>query len=151
MTVTVEVDTVSLSIAALSISGVTIKDIDHIPDSAKLLCPLLIPQPNDYMSNTKVASMSFGSNGSQKINLEYDLQYVYLHCESGSGVNAFAPYGSLIRKIKQILITLISNDSISGLVDLTVNSISNVGIINDPAGNSYWGVLVSLHVLEHSQ
>jgi len=34
---------------------------------------------------------------------------------------------------------------------LTVNSISNVGIINDPAGNSYWGVLVSLHVLEFSQ
>ena len=24
-------------------------------------------------------------------------------------------------------------------------------LINDPAGNSYWGVLVSLHVKEYSQ
>ena len=140
MTVTCSVNTVASSIAALSVSGVTIKDIDKIPDSAKLLCPVLIPQPNDYMSNVTVSFETFGSNGGAKLNMEYDLNYVYLHCESGSGINAFAPFSSLM-----------SNDAVTGLVDLTVNSISNVGIINDPAGNSYWGVLLSFHVLEFAQ
>ena len=151
MTVTCSVNTVASSIAALSVSGVTIKDIDKIPDSAKLLCPVLIPQPNDYMSNVTVSFETFGSNGGAKLNMEYDLNYVYLHCEAGSGVNAFAPFSSLMTKVALILETIMSNDAVTGLVDLTVNSISNVGIINDPAGNSYWGVLLSFHVLEFAQ
>jgi hypothetical protein len=151
MTVTCSVNTVASSIAALSVSGVTIKDIDKIPDSAKLLCPVLIPQPNDYMSNTLMSFESFGSNGTAKMDLEYDLNYVYLHCEAGSGVNAFAPFSSLMTKLAAILVVIFSNDAITGLVDMKLNSVSNVGIINDPAGNSYWGVLVSLHVKEYSQ
>ena len=151
MTVTCSVNTVASSIAALSVSGVTIKDIDKIPDSAKLLCPVLIPQPNDYMSNTLMSFESFGSNGTAKMDLEYDLNYVYLHCEAGSGVNAFAPFSSLMTKLAAILVVIFSNDAITGLVDMKLNSVSNVGIINDPAGNSYWGVLLSFHVLEFAQ
>lgn len=150
MTVTCNVNTIASSIAALSISGVTIKDIDEIPDAVSLLCPVLIPQPNDYMTGTKMSFESYGSNGSAAINMEYDLNYVFLFCEAG-GVNAFAPFSPLMTKLALILVTIMSNDAISGLVDLKINSVGNIGVINDPAGNGYWGVLLSFHVLEYAQ
>ena len=151
MAVTCSVNTVATSIAGLTVSGVTIKDITAIPDSAQMLCPIIIPQPNGYMSGTKVTFETFGSNTGAKLNMEYDLNYVYLHCEAGSGVNAFAPFSSLMTNLAAILVTIMSNDKINGLVDMQLGGIGDVGIINDPAGNSFWGVLFSLHCLEFSQ
>ncbi|MCR4308375.1 MAG: hypothetical protein NUV80_07540 [Candidatus Berkelbacteria bacterium] len=151
MTVTCSVNTVATSIAGLTITGVTIKDITAIPDSANMLCPILIPQPNGYMSNTSMTFETFGSNGTAKMNMEYDLNYVYLHCEAGSGVNAFAPFSSLMTNLAAILVVILSNDKVNGLVDMKLGSVGEIGIINDPAGNSYWGVLFSLHCLEYVQ
>jgi hypothetical protein len=151
MTAACHVETIATSIAGLTVSGVTLKDITSIPDSAKMLCPIIIPQPNGYMSGTKVTFKTFGSMGTAKLDMEYDLNYVYLHCEVGSGINAFAPYGSLITNLSAILVTIMCNDTIDGLVDMTLGNLGDVGIINDPVGNSYWGVLFSLHVLEFAQ
>jgi hypothetical protein len=151
MTVTCSVNTVATAISGLTVSGVTIKDITAIPDSAKMFCPVIIPQPNDYMSGTKMTFETFGSMGTAKMNMEYDLNYVYLHCEAGSGINAFAPFSDLMTKLASILVVIMSNDKVNGLVDLQLQNVGNIGIINDPAGNSYWGVLLSFHVLEFSQ
>ena len=151
MTVACAVNTVATSISGLTISGVTIKDISAIPDTAVGLCPILIPQPNGYMSGTSMSFETYGSSGTAKMNLEYDLNYVYLHCEAGSGVNAFAPYSSLMTKLAAILVVIMSNDKINGLVDMKLGAVGNVGVIADPAGNEFWGVLFSLHVLEYAQ
>ncbi len=150
MTVTCNVNTVAASIAALSISGVTIKDITAIPDSARMLCPILIPQPNGYMSNSTMTFESFGSNGAAKMNLEYDLNYVFLYSEVG-GISAFAAYSGLMTKLAAVLVSIMSNDAITGLVDMRLNSIGDIGVINDPAGNEFWGVLLSFHILEFAQ
>jgi hypothetical protein len=151
MTVTVSIATVANSIAGLSISGVNVKDIDEIPDSASMLCPVLIPQPNNFVSNTAFTFETFGSNGAAKMNLEYDLNYVFLYANAGTGVNAFAPYEGLISKLTTILVAIFSNDAITGAVDVKLGSVGDVGIITDPAGNEYWGVLFTLHVLEYVQ
>lgn len=151
MTVTCSVNTVASSIAGLTVTGVTIKDLSAIPDNAAMLCPIIIPQPNGYMSGTKVSFETFGSNTGAKLNLEYDLNYVYLHCQVGSGVNSFAPYSGLITNLAAILVTIMSNDKINGLVDMTLGGVGEVGVISDPAGNQFWGVLFNLHVLEFAQ
>lgn len=151
MAINSQIATVADSIAGLSISGVTIKDIDQIPDSAKLLCPLLIPQPNDYVTNLTYTRQSFGSMGAEKLDCTYSLNYIYLHCELGSGLGAYAPYAGIISKLELILETVMSNDTITGAVDIQVGNIGSIGVINDPAGNQYWGVIFSLNVLEHSQ
>jgi hypothetical protein len=151
MTVTCAVNTVAASIAGLTISGVTIKDITAIPDNAQMLCPILIPQPNNYMTGTAMTFESFGSNGAAKMNLEYDLNYVFLYCEVGSGINSFAPFSGLMTKLAAILVVIFSNDKISGLVDMSLNTVGNIGVITDPSGNEYWGVLFSLHCLEFAQ
>ena len=151
MTVTCSVNTVATSISNLTISGVTIKDVTAIPDNTQMLCPILIPQPNNYMTGTSMTFETFGSNGAAKMNLEYDLNYVFLFCEVGSGINAFAPFSGLMTKLAAILVVIFSSDAISGLVDMKLNTIGDIGVIADPAGNEFWGLMFSLHCQEFAQ
>lgn len=151
MTINSQLDTVATSIAGLSISGVNIRDIDNIPDSASMLTPLLIPQPNDFVTNMAATRESFGGGGTAKLNLTYTLNYVYLHAEAGSGVNTFAVYAGLIDNLILILETILANDNINGAVDMELATVGNIGIINDPADNEYWGVLFSLNITEFVQ
>ncbi len=151
MTITSAIATVADSITGLSISGVTIKDIDQIPDSATLLCPLLIPQPANFVTDLSVSFETFGSNGGAKINTNYTLNYVFLFCEIGSGLGAFAAFAGLIAKLSTILVAINSNDAITGAVDIKIGSIGNIGVITDPAGKEFWGLEFSLRVLEFSQ
>lgn len=150
MTITSAIATVADSIAGLTISGVTIKDIDQIPDTARLLCPLLIPKPDNFVTDISVTFETFGSNGGAKINTNYTLNYVFLFCEVG-GVSSFAAFGGLVTKLSAILVAINSNDTITGAVDVKINSIGNIGVITDPAGIEYWGLEFGLRVLEYSQ
>lgn len=151
MTITSTISTVADSIAGLTISGVTIKDIDQIPDSARLLCPLLIPQPDNFVTDISVSFETFGSNGGAKINTNYTLNYVFLFCEVGSGLGAFAAFSGLMTKLSAILVAIDSNDAITGAVDMKLNSIGNIGVITDPAGVEYWGLQFSIRLLEFTQ
>ena len=150
MTITSTISTVADSIAGLTISGVTIKDIDQIPDTARMLCPLLIPKPDNFVTNISVSFETFGSNGGAKINTTYTLNYVFLFCEVG-GISSFAAFAGLMTKLSAILVTINSNDTITGAVDMKINSIGNIGVITDPAGIEYWGLEFSLNILEYSQ
>ena len=151
MTITSTIATVADSIAGLTISGVTIKDIDQIPDSARMLTPLLIPQPANFVTNLGVEFVTFGSNTGAKINTNYTLNYVFLFCEVGSGLGSFAAFSGLVGKLMTILDAINSNDAITGAVDVKINTIGNIGVITDPAGNEFWGLEFSLRVLEYTQ
>jgi hypothetical protein len=151
MTVNSQIATVAAAIAGLTISGVTMRDIDEIPDSAALLCPLMLPQPDNFVTNLAYSRETFGSMGAAKMNTSYTLNYAYLHCEVGSGLNTYASYAGIISKLELILETIMSNDVINGAVDIQVESIGNIGVIPDPAGVQYWGLLFSFRVLEFTQ
>jgi hypothetical protein len=151
MTITSAFATITNSIAALSIPGVNTKDIDEIPQSANLITPVLLPQPNDFVTDFSQEFLSLGSNGTAKINFKYTLNYVFLYAEAGSGVGSLEICAGLIRTLSAILVAFASNDAISGLVDLQTSGIGNIGIIEDPSGNQYWGILLSLRVLEYAQ
>lgn len=151
MTITSTIATVTDSISNLSISGVTIKDIDQIPDIARMLTPLLIPQPNNFITDLQVSFETFGSNGGAKINTAYTLNYVFLYCEVGSGLGSFAAFSGLVGKLQDILVAINSNDAITGAVDVKISTIGNIGVITDPAGNEFWGLEFSLRVLEYTQ
>jgi hypothetical protein len=151
MTVAVNLATVADSISKLSVSGITIKDIDQIPESAEMLCPLLIPQPNGFITDIRPTFETFGSNGAAKMNLEYTLNYVFLHSQIGSGINTYASYSDLIADMVLIIVSIMSNDVITGLVDIRLQSIGNIGVIPDPADNEYWGIQFSFRVMEYVQ
>lgn len=149
MTIVSSISTVANSIAGLTISGVTIKDIDQIPDSARLLCPLLIPRPNNYLTDISVNFDTFGSNGTAQISTSYTLNYVFIFCEVG-GISSFDAFAGLVTKLSAILVAINSNDTITGAVDMKVNSVGDIGVITDPAGIEYWGLEFSMRVLEYT-
>ena len=151
MTITVAFSTVSDSIAGLTITGVTVKDIDQIPDNADLLGPILFPQPNDFITELSVERMSFGGGGTAKMDMTYTLNYVYLHCAAGGNIGAFGAYSGIITNLAVIVTAILTNDNISGPVDFEMQTVPSIGVIDDPAGNQFWGALLSFKVTEHTQ
>lgn len=151
MTITVSFATVADSISGLTVPGVNIANIDNIPVTAQMLCPILIPQPNDFITGISPTFETLGSNGDAAINMSYTLNYVFLECETGSGVSAMDAYASLIAHLAAIMKTMLSNDAITGAIDNLPNAISSIGAIQDPSGNQYWGALIQLKILEYVQ
>jgi hypothetical protein len=151
VTISSAFSTITNSIAALSIPGVTIKDTDEIPQSANMLLPILFPRPNEFVTDFSQEFVSFGSNGGAKINFEYNLNYVFLFVESGSGLSTFEIYGGLMQKLSAILVAFASNDAVTGLVDLQTSNVGPIGIVEGPNGQQYWGVMISLKILEFAQ
>jgi len=151
MTINVNVEAVATSIAGLSISGVTMRDINQIPMDAEMAGPTFYPRPQDFITDVAFTRMSTGGHGSMKLDMGYTLHYMYLHAPVGGGVATLAVYQGLIQNIATILEVLLTNDDISGAVDMTVESISNVGPVGDPSGNAYHGVEIALRILEHAQ
>lgn len=151
MAINSQIATVADSISKLSISGVTLRDIDQIPAAAQMLCPIFFPQPSAFVTDLSFTRQSFGGGGAEKLDCNYTLNYVYLHCKAGSGINAFAPYAGIITKLELILETIMTNDTVTGAVDLQIGAIGDIGVIQDPAGNEYWGLLCAINILEQSQ
>ena len=151
MTINVNLATVANSIAAISISGITSKSIDAIPDSARLLCPLLIPNPTRWISDISTTRATTGGAGSALMDMSYTLNYIYLHCEAQSGMSNFSAYAGCINNFVNILEAILANDNISGAVDMVVNGVERVDNITDPAGNEFLGVMFSLRITEQVQ
>ena len=152
MTIDCKLNTVTASIAALSISGVKIRNIDSVPESAAMLCPVLFPRPNEFVTDIEFTRESQGGGGTALMNFSYTLNYVYCHAPIGSGLGGlFSVYSALITKIILILEKMFASDNLSGAIDLQVISVSNVGPVADPAGNQYHGVEIGLRVLEFIQ
>jgi hypothetical protein len=147
MTVTVHIATVATSIAALSISGVTIKDISGIPANANLQPATLYPNPDNWIDGIKIEAQTFGIAGVEKQQLDYDLHYRYIHCAPGA-VGAFDYYPSLVSAIATIMQVICINDTVTGAQDFRLKSMSAPKIVTDPAGNSFWGCDFTFHVIE---
>lgn len=154
MTITINIETIATAISQLNISGVRIIDIDNIPDTARLLCPVMIPNvdnPAGFWTDIQMTRASTGGAGSALMDLTYNLHYIYLHCEAKSGTNNYSTHASAIHSLTNILKAIFENDDIDGAVDMVINNIGGVGVFKDPAGIEYVGVMFSLKVTEFIQ
>lgn len=151
MTVALSFVTVADSIADLEISGVTIKSLANIPQGGQMILPILFPQPNGFITDISPESQSFGTGATAAINFSYTLHYVYLLSEAGGGLSQFDSYETLARNLETIWETIITNDIVTGLVDIRLNSVEGMGRIEGTDGNQYWGALFSLRCLEFAQ
>ena len=152
MTISVSLLTVTNSIAALSVSGVTIKDADEIPTVADKICPVMYPLPNGFITNMVFTRESSGGGGTAKMNLEYTLHYRYLHTVAGANLNLLEVYDALLTNLLAIMVAVFGNDNIAGAVDMTLDSVSDIGPLVDPAGTTtFLGVDIGLRILEFVQ
>mgnify|MGYP000848987976 FL=1 len=143
-----QITTITDSIAAISISGVTVKSMSQLKDGWDAYdCPLLCPLPNEFVSAPSVVPVNMGSGTSRKIDFSYTLNYRYFHAPVGTG-DITDTWAALVTKAFVIFDAILANDAISGLIDLNLSSISNFGTVNDGANNVYHGFDISFRVLE---
>lgn len=143
-----QIATITNSIAALSISGVTIKDKDELREGWTAYdCPLLTPLPNNFISAFSVSPRNMGSGSGRMLDVSYTLTYRYFHAPVGSG-NLTKTWSDMVDKVFAILDAILANDKISGLIDMSLSSVSDFGVVVDGANNQYHGCDISLRVLE---
>ena len=120
-----KITTIADSIAGLSVSGVTLYDIDEIPTAIiSRDVPAIIPRPDDYITD---------------------------HSKLGTGRRSlFDTYSGMVTKIGLFLDALIAADAVSGSLDSRPISISNVGAVPSPAeeGVAFHGCDIGVRITE---
>jgi len=140
--------TVANSIAGLSVSGVTLKALDEIPEKVDGRdCPIIYPNPDGFLSNLDLEVDSFGSASAKKT-VSYNLNYMYLHSPIGSGRGLFDKYESVVSSLLAFFDAVISNDTITGCVDIQPQDATSFGPVSDPSGNVFHGCIIVLRVTE---
>ena len=150
MSIAFNPDTTANSIAAVVISGVTVRDVDEIPQSAQMICPILFPQPEAWLSDVTQGAKAVSVADGGQSDFTYILHYVFLLCEAGSGVDQTDPYGNLVSKLKTVINTILDDDTLAASVEISLNGMDGIGIVQDPSGNNFWGALLAFRVLEYA-
>jgi len=139
--------TIASSIAALSVSGLTIRDIDDIPPAGGVRSgPELIALPN-YVTNFTVEFDSFGSGATAKMTVTYELNYRLLYAPAGSA-QALSLFGDMVAMVGLIWDAVLAVVTISGAIDIMPAGIINMGLVNDPAEGSFYGCDLAFQVKE---
>lgn len=144
MAISCSLATVADSISKLSISGITIRDIDALATSWLALPNVLYPRPDGFVSNISVTATDMARGGYE---LRYTLTYRYLFTQLGNDAVLFAGYATFMANLVLIINSIITNHNLTGAIDLTLGGVS-VGPLQDPAGNMYHGADIQINVLE---
>ena len=115
----VKLATIANSIAAISVSGLTIKDVDEIPTSINQRdCPLLIPNPDRYITGARIEADSLGTGSARKMSLYYTLNYLLIYGEAGTGrVHIIDAYSGMLGKAAAFLDAFYALSALTGAVD----------------------------------
>ena len=143
--------TIATAIAALSVTGVTVKDITAIPEQVEPRdCPILFPSPDGWMSGgngePEDGPTTFGTTTTRLWQFNRTYHYVYLHEVVGATRGLKDIYSALATKADAI-ITAITRLNVTD-VDVKNVNISNFGVLSDPAGNSFFGFSLDITLRE---
>jgi len=146
---TLAIATISDAITDLSVTGLTIKDIDEIPQAViNRDCPLLVPNPDNYVSRFLVAPDSFGVGSSRKWTASYTLNYLLLYAAAGSGrTTVLEKYSGMVTAAFAFFDALLASSALTGTVDFEPDMIGDFGMTTF-SGTSFHSCGVSLNVKE---
>lgn len=148
MTISLLLPNITSAIAALSISGVTIKDTDQIVASWQSQPHVLYPNPEGFITAFSLTYQSFTRGASSDVDIRYTLNYRYLGTAIGDGSQLMRGYDDMVTKVAAIVAKFIETTApYDGKVDLTLGPIS-IGARSDPAGNMYHGADFALLIME---
>jgi hypothetical protein len=142
------ITTVFTSIAALTVAGVTIKDLGDIPPSGERITPILFPDPANPLSNFTPERKSFGGGSSNLADADYDINYIFVYCKMGAGRTGLDYIEGCMGKIQLIYDEVMEIDTFTGGVDIWPTGDVQLTTMTDPAGNNYLGCSMTFHVKE---
>jgi hypothetical protein len=138
--------TVVDSISKLSVSGLTIKDMDEIAGAVDPRAPTLFPMA-DFITNVQFARNSFGGGSIAKMTLSYTLNYrlCYKPVAAGRSIEYF---DNMVAMCGLVLDAIMAIDTLTGCVDTVISNVQNMGIVMDPSDNQFYGCDMSFIVTE---
>ena len=147
MSATFDLTTVTNSIAALSITGVTVKDSDEITDSLGMSgTALLVPRPDNFLTGLSIVR---GELSGQNLTVRYTLNYQYFHCVIGGGLGGiFSVYQGMLTNIGKIIVAFSNDATLTGAIDNGYPNFGRLGPIQDASGNKYHGCEVSIPITQ---
>ena len=108
---------------------------------------MLIPLPT-FMTDYTMTRDSYGG-ASAMLTVEYTLNYRLCYAPIGAGRNGILDlYDDVIAMAAKILDKFHDVGVFTGCEDIQPVSIINLGVVNDPAENQYYGCDLSFRVLE---
>ena len=146
MSTTIDLTTVTNSIEALTISDVTVLDVDKIVESMQMNPKTLAPRPEDFVTDMMVTRDEVSG---QKLQISYVLHYRYYHCPIAGGLGGiFASYSAMMTNIIAIQLKLSDDAKLSGSMDTMEPQPFNIGPVQDPAGNTFLGCEFQISVMQ---
>jgi hypothetical protein len=143
--------TIATAIAALSVSGVTIKDVDEIPESIlPRACPIMFPSPDNWLggANGEPADgpTTFGTASTRYWIINRAYRYVYLHEAVGATRGLKDVISAMATKADSIIEALFEMD----ITDVDVQNVTTgeFGVLEDPAGHGFFGFTVTITLRE---
>jgi len=148
MAADIKLSTIADSISGLVVTGVTMLDLDQIPEAVDPRRPTFYPWPDGWVSGLEVERNSTGSLGTAKMTVHYVLHYRFCYAPIGSGRGLNDVYPDMVAKAVLLLNKVLDNDIFSGLVDFELAEALAFGVVEDPAGNKFYGCDLALRVME---
>ena len=137
--------TVSDSISGLSVSGLTIEDVDNL--SVFIASPpVLAPMP-DFITNFELIYDSFGSGATAQKTIRYDLNYRLYYAPVGSD-RKLAPFEGMIDMIAAILDAVIDVVNLTGAIEIMPTGTIRPGIVLAPDGAQFFGCDLAFRITE---
>lgn len=140
--------TVMSSIAALSVSGVTIKDVDDVPEDMTGLGPIIVPMGDELITDFRIVFQSFGDTTSALFDILYVLNYRFYLAPIAAGRGYLGVLDELADKLALFFDALFAAGVLSGSEDTVPIGLSNYGSVLDPSENPFWGCDIAIQILE---
>jgi len=148
MTVSLKLANVADAIAAISISGVTVKDKDQIVGNWEAVQNVLYPNPNGWITGFKIEYATVMQGTTAPMDIYYTLNYRFLSVQVGDISTFPASYSALVDKLILIINAIIATPApYAGNVEMTITDVA-IGPRTDPAGNNYFGADFSVNIME---
>lgn len=143
-----QIAAVANSIAALSVSGVTIKDVDEIPAKVDPRASIIMPLPNFATDWTHEVD-SLGTGNSRMQTMWYTLNYRLCYKRVGAGrVSTIEHYAGMVAKAALFFDAVMAIDTFTGGVEMLPAGITNMGLVNDDSDNIFIGCDLAVRVQE---
>lgn len=144
----IQLAAVANSIEALTVTGLTIYDVDNIPAAVDVRqTAALVPLP-DYVTGMQVVRDSYGADQA-KMTITYTLNYRLFYSLAGAGrAGVIEYYDDMIDMIAAIWDEILAISTFTGGIDLMPTGITGIGVVNDASNNSFLGCDLSFQCQE---
>jgi len=141
--------TVANSIEALTITGLTIYDLDNVPASVDVRTTAALVPLSDYVTGFILAHDTFGAGNTAEMTVTYTVNYRLFYSIYGAGrTDLLEKQAGLIAMVAAIWDSVITNDSLTGCVNIEPVGVTGIGIVMDPTNHEFLGCNMSFTVME---